>query len=68
MYSREVRTRLTGEINYMSASIPGAECYFRRSLHMNNCRDRLMFLSGSQEKEGCPLIRACSVIGSNTVV
>ena len=28
MYSREERTRLAGEINDMSASIPGAECYF----------------------------------------
>ena len=32
MYSREERTRLTGEINDMSAFIPGAERYFRRSL------------------------------------
>ena len=40
MYSREERTRLTGEINDMSAFIPGAERYFRRSLHVKNCRDR----------------------------
>ena len=51
MYSREERSRLTGEINYMSAFIPGAERYFRRF----------------HEKGGCPLIRACSVITSNTV-
>ena len=67
MYSREERTILTGEINYMSASIPGAECYFRRSLQVKNCRDRLIMSSGFQEKGGCPLIRACSVIMSNTV-
>ena len=68
MYSREERTRLTGEIDYMSASISGAERYFRRSLHMKNCRDRLIISSGSPEKGGCPRIRACSVIRSNTVV
>ena len=68
MYSREERTRLTGEINYMSAFIPGAERYFRRSLHVKNCRDRHIILSGFQEKGGCPLIRACSVITSNTVI
>ena len=67
IYSREERTRLTGEINDMSAFIPGAERYFRRSLHVKNCRDRLIILSGFQEKGGCPLIRACSVITSNTV-
>ena len=56
MYSREERTRLTGEIYHMSASIPGAERYFRRSLHVKNwwCW-------------GCPLIRACSVVRCNTV-
>ena len=42
MYSREERTRLTGEINDMSAFIPGAERYFQRSLHVKNCRDRLI--------------------------
>ena len=68
IYSREERTRLTGEINDMSAFIPGAERYFRRSLHVKNCRDRLIISSGFQEKGGCPLIRACSVITSNTVV
>ena len=67
MYSREERTRLTGEINDMSASIPGAERYFRRSLHVKNCRDRLIISSGFQEQGGCPLIRACSVITPNTV-
>ena len=67
MYSWEERTRLTGEINDMSAFIPGAERYFRRSLHVKNCRDRLIISSGFQEKGGCPLIRACSVIASNTV-
>ena len=67
MYSREERTRLTGEINDMSAFTPGAERYFRRSLHVNNCRDRHIILSRFQEKGGCPLIRACSVIKSNTV-
>ena len=68
MYSREERTRLTGEINYMSAFIPGAERYFRRSLHVKNCRDRLIILSRFQEKGGSLLIRACSaVITSNTV-
>ena len=51
----------------MSAFIPGAERYFRRSLHVKNCRDRLIISSGFQEKGGCPLIRACSVITSNTV-
>ena len=55
MYSREERTRLTGEINDMSAFISGAERYFRRS-------------SGFQEKGGCLLIRACSVITSITVL
>ena len=55
MYSREERTRLTGEINDMSAFIPGAERYFRRSLHVKNCRDRLIISSGFQEKRGCPL-------------
>ena len=39
----------------------------RRSLHVKNCRDRLIISSGFQEKGGCPLIRACSVITSNTV-
>ena len=68
IYSREERTRLTGEINDMSAFIPGAERYFRRSLHVKNCRDRLIISSGFQEKGGCPLIRACSVITSNTVI
>ena len=67
MYSREERTRLTGEINYISALIPGAERHFRRSLHVTNCRDRLMLSSGFQEKGGCPLIIACSVITSITV-
>ena len=67
MYSREERTRLKGEINYMSAFIPGAERYFRRSLHVKNCMDRLIILSGFQEKMGCPLIRAFSVITSNMV-
>ena len=67
IYSREERTRLTGEINDMSAFIPGAERYFRRSLHVKNCRDRLIISSGFQEKGGCPLIRACSVITSDTV-
>ena len=52
MYSREERTRLTGEINDMSAFIPGAERYFRRSLHVKNCRDRLIISSGFQEKGG----------------
>ena len=52
MYSQEERTRFTGEINYMSASIPGAERYFRRSLHVKNCRDRLIISSGSGEKGG----------------
>ena len=68
MYSREESTRLTGEINYMSAFIPGAERYFRRSLHVKNCRDRFIISSGFQEKGGCPLLRACSVITSNTVL
>ena len=68
MYSREERTRLTGEINDMSAFIPGAERYFRRSLHVKNCRDRIIISSGFQEKGGSPLIRACSVITSNTVL
>ena len=68
MYSREERTRLTGEINDMSAFIPGAERYFRRSLHVKNCRDRLIISSGFQEKGGCPLLRACSVITSDTVM
>ena len=67
MYSREERTRLTGEINDTSAFIPGAERYFRRLLHVKNCRDRLIISSGFQEKGGCLLIRACSVITSNTV-
>ena len=67
MYSREEMTRLTGEINDKSAFIPGAERYFRRSLHVKNCRDRLIISSGFPEKGGCPLIRACSVITSNTV-
>ena len=67
MYSQEERTRLTGEINDMSAFIPGAERYFRRSLHVKNCRDRLIISSRFQEKGGgCPLIRACSVITLNT--
>ena len=48
----------------MSASIPGAERYFRRSLLV---KGPLIILSGSREKVGCPLIRACSVIRSNTV-
>ena len=56
LYSREERTRLTGEINYMSAFIPGAERYFRRSLHVKNCRDRLIILSGFQEKGGVRLL------------
>ena len=64
MYSRGERT---GEINDMSAFIPGAERYFRRSLHVKNCRDRLIISSGYQEKGGCLLIRAGSVITSNTV-
>ena len=68
MYSREERTRLTGEINDMSAFIPGAQRYFRRSLNVKNCRDRLIISSGFQEKGGWPLIRACSVITSNTVL
>ena len=68
MYSREERTRLTGEINDMSAFIPGAERYFRRSLHVKNCRDRFIISSGFQENRGCPLIRACSVITSYSVL
>ena len=52
MYSREEGTRLTGEINDMSAFIPGAERYFQRSLHVKNGRDRLIISSGSQEKGG----------------
>ena len=34
---------------------------------MKICRDRVIISSGFQEKGGCPLIRACSVITSNTV-
>ena len=64
MYSPEERTILTGEINDMSA---GCITLLPRSLHVINCRDRLIILSGFQEKGGCPLIRACSVIASNTV-
>ena len=56
MYSREERTRLTGEINDMSAFIPGAERYFRRSLDMKKCRDRLIISSGFQEKGGVRLL------------
>ena len=59
MYSREEGTILTGEINDMSAFIPGAERYFQRSLHVKNCRDRLIISSGSQEKGGCSGI-ACN--------
>ena len=46
---------------------PGAECYFRRSLHVKNCRDHLEFRQGLTQKGG-PLIRACSVIRSYTVM
>ena len=56
MYSREERTRLTGEINDMSAFIPGAERYFRRSLHVKNCRDRPIISLGFQEKGGVRLL------------
>ena len=56
MYSREERTRLTGEINDMSAFIPGVERYFRRPLHVKNCRDRLIISSGFQEKRGVRLL------------
>ena len=57
MYSREERTRLTGKINDMSAFIPGAyKRYFRRSLHVKNCRDRLIISSGFQEKGGVRLL------------
>ena len=56
MYSREERTRLTGEIIDMSAFIPGAECYFRGSLHVKNCRDQLIISSGFQEKGGVRLL------------
>ena len=72
MYSREERTILTGEINYMSAMInyyPGCITLLPRSLHVKSCRDRPAYnfvrISG---KGGCPLIRACSVITSNTVL
>ena len=70
MYSREERTRLPGEINHMPASIPGAERYFRRSLHITceELQGPFIILSGSQEQRGCPLIRAHSVIRSNTVI
>ena len=34
---------------------------------MKSCRDRLIISSGFQEKGGCPIIRACSAITSDTV-
>ena len=46
---------------------PGCITLLPRSLHVKSCRDRLIISSGFQEKGGCPLIRACSVITSNTV-
>ena len=61
MYSREERTRLTGEMNYMSAC--------RTLLPKIVTREDLQGLAiiSSQEKWGCALIRACSVITSNMV-
>ena len=58
MYSREERTRLTGEINYMSAFIPGAERYFRRSLHVKNCTagTGLSFRQDFRKKGGVRLL------------
>ena len=56
MYSREERTRLSGGINDMSVFIPGTERYFRRSLHVKNCRDRLIISSGFHEKGGVRLL------------
>ena len=47
---------------------PGCITLLPRSLHVKSCRDRLIISSGFQEKGGCPLIRACSVITSNTVL
>ena len=46
---------------------PGCITLLPRSLHVKICRDRVIISSGFQEKGGCPLIRACSVITSNTV-
>ena len=46
---------------------PGCITLLPRSLHVKSCRDRLIISSGFQEKGGCPLIRACSVITSKTV-
>ena len=46
---------------------PGCITLLPRSLHVKSCRDRVIISSGFQEKGGCPLIRACSVITSNTV-
>ena len=60
------KARLTGEINDMPASIPGAECYFRRSLHVKN-RDHLYFRQDLRKGGGGPLIIAYSVIRSGTV-
>ena len=47
---------------------PGCITLLPRSLHVKSCRDRVIISSGFQEKGGCPLIRACSVITSNTVI
>ena len=47
---------------------PGCITLLPRSLHVKSCRDRVIISSGFQEKGGCPLIRACSVITSNTVM
>ena len=54
MYSREERTRLTGEVNDMSASILGAEA-FRTSL-CEEMQGALIISSGSQGKMGVRLL------------
>ena len=63
----------------MSASIPGAKRYFRRSLHVRDAtynddsiskkkKNLKSFFFLISKKGGGPLIRACSLIRSNTVV
>ena len=52
----DMGARLSGEIHNMSASTPGAERYFRRSLHVKNCRDRLYF-DRMSEKGGVFLLK-----------
>ena len=71
MYSREERTRLTGEINDIRYVCVYSGCITllpKIVTHEELQGPAYNFVRNSGKRGGgCPLIRACSVITSNTV-